>query len=310
MSEAVQRETGGRGSSSESRRKPWPPSLTAHLLEGLAKEEGSLSDNMKILAQRVTDAALGSKMTVEECIVKGLTTARRGKRISGLSASPGMGPLTPQRYFSGASSQDSAARRNERAGSLPSPIEGPSLSPYPGSGRRRDSRERGGSGSGGGNGQKHERGDVEKGGSPTGHPEGLEDAQGASAKCVWPGCNRMTATDSEEFCAEEHGPLAEKWDHSHLSTRGSWLRAAVLGAQDGLTSTAALLLGMMGGGTDRGTLVLAGTSALLAGAFSMGTGEFVSVYAQRDAELADIERERAIHSVCLSVGLSGAPPTT
>jgi VIT1/CCC1 family predicted Fe2+/Mn2+ transporter len=77
----------------------------------------------------------------------------------------------------------------------------------------------------------------------------------------------------------------------HRTTRIGWLRAAVLGAQDGVASTAALLIGVAAANSDRNALIIAGVAALVAGALSMAAGEYTSVSSQRDIELADIERE-------------------
>ncbi|EIE20116.1 DUF125-domain-containing protein, partial [Coccomyxa subellipsoidea C-169] len=78
----------------------------------------------------------------------------------------------------------------------------------------------------------------------------------------------------------------------HFSQRAPWLRAAVLGANDGLVSVASLMLGVEGGTHELHPVVLAGVAGLVAGALSMAVGEFVSVSSQRDAEEADIEKER------------------
>ena len=77
----------------------------------------------------------------------------------------------------------------------------------------------------------------------------------------------------------------------HRSGRVGWLRAAVLGAQDGIVSTASLLIGVVAAGGDRNEVLVAGVAALVAGAMSMAAGEYSSVSSQRDAEVADIERE-------------------
>ncbi len=79
----------------------------------------------------------------------------------------------------------------------------------------------------------------------------------------------------------------------HRTDRVGWLRALVLGANDGILSTGALLLGVAGAGADRGQLVIAGVAAVSAGAFSMGIGEYVSVSSQRDTEEADRATEAA-----------------
>jgi VIT1/CCC1 family predicted Fe2+/Mn2+ transporter len=77
----------------------------------------------------------------------------------------------------------------------------------------------------------------------------------------------------------------------HLSHRSNWLRAAVLGANDGILSTASLVLGVAASGASGGAIVIAGTAGLVAGALSMAAGEYVSVSSQRDAEQADIRLE-------------------
>ena len=78
----------------------------------------------------------------------------------------------------------------------------------------------------------------------------------------------------------------------HYSSRNNWLRAGVLGANDGLISTASLLMGLVAGGTDGRTLVLSGIAALVAGAVSMSAGEYVSGSSQSDTERADLAKER------------------
>ncbi|MGE0028831.1 MAG: VIT family protein [Thermoleophilia bacterium] len=78
----------------------------------------------------------------------------------------------------------------------------------------------------------------------------------------------------------------------HLSGRSNWLRAAVLGANDGLVSVSSLLLGVVAGGASHQATVVAGFAGLAAGALSMAAGEYVSVSSQRDAENADLALER------------------
>lgn len=78
----------------------------------------------------------------------------------------------------------------------------------------------------------------------------------------------------------------------HFVSRNNWLRAGVLGANDGLISTASLLMGLVAGGADTPALLLAGISALAAGAISMSAGEYVSVSSQADTEKADLAREQ------------------
>jgi VIT1/CCC1 family predicted Fe2+/Mn2+ transporter len=78
---------------------------------------------------------------------------------------------------------------------------------------------------------------------------------------------------------------------THLSRRSNWLRAAVLGANDGIVSTGSLVLGVAASGATSGSIVTAGVAGLVAGALSMAAGEYVSVSSQRDAEEADIRLE-------------------
>jgi VIT1/CCC1 family predicted Fe2+/Mn2+ transporter len=87
-------------------------------------------------------------------------------------------------------------------------------------------------------------------------------------------------------------PRSPAHPERHLSHRAAWLRAAVLGANDGIVSTASLLLGVAAAEVSSGALLATGVAALAAGAFSMAVGEYVSVSSQRDAEQADIARER------------------
>jgi vacuolar iron transporter family protein len=77
----------------------------------------------------------------------------------------------------------------------------------------------------------------------------------------------------------------------HLSFRSNWLRAAVLGANDGILSTASLVLGVAASGASRSAIVTAGIAGLVAGAGSMAAGEYVSVSSQRDTEDADLRLE-------------------
>lgn len=79
---------------------------------------------------------------------------------------------------------------------------------------------------------------------------------------------------------------------SHRTRRIGWLRAAVLGANDGIVSTASLMVGVAAANVARGELMLAGVAGLVAGAMSMAAGEYVSVSSQSDTEQADLARER------------------
>src|SRR5512144_1720786 len=78
----------------------------------------------------------------------------------------------------------------------------------------------------------------------------------------------------------------------HMSGRAAWLRAAVLGANDGLISTASLIVGVAAANSGRTAVLVAGFAGLTAGALSMAAGEYVSVSSQRDSQRADLEQER------------------
>lgn len=92
---------------------------------------------------------------------------------------------------------------------------------------------------------------------------------------------------------ENSGPIdiEEHCEHVHHSNRAPWLRAMVLGANDGLVSVAALLMGVSAGDDSLRFMRLSGVAGLIAGALSMAAGEYVSVSSQRDAEKADIHKE-------------------
>lgn len=78
----------------------------------------------------------------------------------------------------------------------------------------------------------------------------------------------------------------------HRSERTGWLRAAVLGADDAIVSTSSLMIGVAASSASKAGILVAGVAGLVAGAMSMGAGEYVSVSSQRDTELADIEIEK------------------
>src|SRR4051794_5199673 len=79
----------------------------------------------------------------------------------------------------------------------------------------------------------------------------------------------------------------------HRTGHVGWLRAAVLGANDGILSTASLVLGVAAAHGTRSNVLVAGVAGLVAGAMSMAAGEYVSVHSQADTEQADLARERA-----------------
>ena len=83
-----------------------------------------------------------------------------------------------------------------------------------------------------------------------------------------------------------------RYHEKHYVHRINWLRAAVLGANDGIVSTASLIVGVAAASVDRHGLLIAGVAGLVAGAMSMAAGEYVSVSTQSDTERADLEEER------------------
>lgn len=87
--------------------------------------------------------------------------------------------------------------------------------------------------------------------------------------------------------------MASRHLERHMVQRIGWLRAAVLGANDGIVSTASLVVGVAAASQGRSETLLAGIAGLVAGAFSMAAGEYVSVSSQADTEAADLTRERA-----------------
>jgi VIT1/CCC1 family predicted Fe2+/Mn2+ transporter len=86
--------------------------------------------------------------------------------------------------------------------------------------------------------------------------------------------------------------MPKRHRESHRLARVGWLRAAVLGANDGIVSTASLLVGVAAAGASHGALLTAGIAGAVAGAMSMAAGEYVSVSSQADSEAADLTRER------------------
>ncbi len=86
--------------------------------------------------------------------------------------------------------------------------------------------------------------------------------------------------------------MAKRHWERHRTDRIGWLRATVLGANDGIVSTASLVLGVAAAHATHGNIMVAGVAGLVAGAMSMAAGEYVSVHSQADTEKADLERER------------------
>ena len=87
--------------------------------------------------------------------------------------------------------------------------------------------------------------------------------------------------------------MARRHTERHRTDRIGWLRAAVLGANDGIVSTASLLVGVAAASASHGNILVTGVAGLVAGAMSMAAGEYVSVHSQADTEAADLARESA-----------------
>ena len=102
-----------------------------------------------------------------------------------------------------------------------------------------------------------------------------------------------SAMSHVEYPDAEHKKLTiDNYLNSHYIHRSNWLRAAVLGANDGIISISSLAIGVASAGITRESIILATVAGLVAGALSMAAGEYVSVSSQADIEKADIERER------------------
>jgi vacuolar iron transporter family protein len=105
----------------------------------------------------------------------------------------------------------------------------------------------------------------------------------------------MTADEpatADETVVGELSTGPEEPHDANVGSRLNWLRAGVLGANDGIVSTAGVIVGVAGATTERTAILTAGIAALVAGALSMGVGEYVSVSTQRDTEAALLEKER------------------
>jgi VIT1/CCC1 family predicted Fe2+/Mn2+ transporter len=101
---------------------------------------------------------------------------------------------------------------------------------------------------------------------------------------------------SEPSDAARAAALRAGWRHRHRDVSGGWLRPTVFGAVDGLVTNSSLIAGVGGGGVSAHAIVLTGVAALVAGAFSMGTGEYVSVTNQNDLVHAEVDLERQMHA--------------
>src|SRR6202042_1580194 len=100
----------------------------------------------------------------------------------------------------------------------------------------------------------------------------------------------------EHPIAVRQAALAAGWSHRHRDVSGGWLRPTVFGAVDGLVPKTSLIAGLGGGGVSSHSVILTGVAALVAGAFSMGTGEYVSVTNQNELVHAEVAIERKMHA--------------
>ena len=98
--------------------------------------------------------------------------------------------------------------------------------------------------------------------------------------------------DTHELSSSTRKSSIVRHKEQHRTERIGWLRAAVLGANDGIVSTASLVVGVAAAETSRGSVIVAGVAGMVAGAMSMAAGEYVSVSSQADTENADLDRER------------------
>jgi VIT1/CCC1 family predicted Fe2+/Mn2+ transporter len=105
----------------------------------------------------------------------------------------------------------------------------------------------------------------------------------------------VTTPQPDELQNNQDDALLDDHDEPHgasLGARLNWLRASVLGANDGIVSTAGVVVGVAGATSDKGAIMIAGIAALVAGAISMAAGEYVSVSTQRDSERSMLRLER------------------
>ena len=107
----------------------------------------------------------------------------------------------------------------------------------------------------------------------------------------WSSCRRGVDRPSHGSATRGFRPIPMIDRERHRSGRIGWLRAAVLGANDGVVSTASLVIGVAAGRATRSEVLLAGIAGMAAGALSMAAGEYVSVSSQADTERADVELE-------------------
>src|ERR1700712_4405530 len=104
----------------------------------------------------------------------------------------------------------------------------------------------------------------------------------------------MDRSNSRDHAVTE-AALRSGWSHRHRDVSGGWLRPTVFGAVDGWVTNASLIAGVGGGGGSTHAIVLTGLAGLVAGAFSMGTGEYVSVTNQNELVKSEVAIERSMH---------------
>jgi VIT1/CCC1 family predicted Fe2+/Mn2+ transporter len=137
---------------------------------------------------------------------------------------------------------------------------------------------------------------ADRGLADTGHRDtgghAATPASYAKALPAWlPFGHRLVLLPREHAAEADDGELRE-----HRDISGGWLRPAVFGAMDGLVTNASLIAGVGGGGGAHGAVVLTGIAGLIAGAFSMATGEYISVKSQNELTQAEVDLERRQHS--------------
>jgi VIT1/CCC1 family predicted Fe2+/Mn2+ transporter len=98
--------------------------------------------------------------------------------------------------------------------------------------------------------------------------------------------------ENQQCAPEQSADVPDIPEEQHFINRSGWLRAAVLGANDGILSTTSLVIGVAAAATGRTTIILSALSGLVAGALSMAAGEYVSVSSQADVEQSDLAREK------------------
>src|ERR1700712_1791465 len=106
--------------------------------------------------------------------------------------------------------------------------------------------------------------------------------------------DQIDRSNSRDHAVTE-AALRSGWSHRHRDVSGGWLRPTVFGAVDGLVTNASLIAGVGGGGGSTHAIVLTGLAGLVAGAFSMGTGEYISVTNQNELVHAEVAVERRMH---------------